>query len=88
MVRFTHHDMAFHGLALQIQRNHHRILAKSHVMMTPAAQLRACSGRHLTGIHGAIREMVRFTHHDMAFHGLALQIQRNQRRATPKTLSC
>jgi hypothetical protein len=61
-----------------------RAPANPHVILTPSAQLRACSGRDLAAFHSAISEMVRFTHHDIDVQGLVLQIQCNHHRIAPQ----
>jgi hypothetical protein len=43
--------------------------AKPHVMLTPSAQLRACSGRDRAGWHCRISEIVHSAHYDSGFHG-------------------
>jgi hypothetical protein len=84
IVRFTHDAMGFHGWGAAA---FHGTLCRSepHVMLTPSAQLRACSGRDRAGccrepwhtvpqrrsmaLHRTIGEIVRFTHDAMGFHG-------------------
>ncbi len=66
MVRFTHHDMGFHGWdmahATALDGARCRDEDRCH------ADRREASRRASSRLHRAIREMVRFTHHDMGFH--------------------
>jgi hypothetical protein len=80
IVRFTHDDMGFQGCS-------GRNAANLHVILTPAAQLRACSGRDRAGcrrrlwramlrrgsvtMHCQIGEIVHSVHYDMVLHGFS-----------------
>jgi hypothetical protein len=58
MVRFTHHDTGSHWFfrRVAVSQQQQRTTPNPHVILT--------GGRDLAAIHGAIREIVRFTHYD------------------------